>query len=435
MEPSFLKDSIIGFSYIYHHNNYTIEKQAIIALSDALYEASKSIRILRSVNWSQKTRADFFAQSAQVLPEVSYPDYDPSETLHLIDNARALILDNSPFENWGNRIADKLENGARLLSSMGTSDFYKYSARLYGTPKDILPDGETNSLDLALFFEEMYKNIEALNIEAQYPESYDAKDISDRMRVEVNTMFGDDAPEIIIDDEVSSKVIAGRRRIRVRSTAMFDDNDIDQLIHHEAFVHVATSINGYQQKSIKILRASHPGTTKTQEGLAVFAEFITGHIDLERIRRLSDRVLAIQMAVDGADFIDVYRYYLDKIGHQENAYESARRVFRGGVITGGAPFTKDMVYLDGLLRVHNFLRVVVSSGKADLLPLLFAGKMDLEDIDVVIRLRDMGLIELPKYLPPWMKDIRFLLTYLAYSSFLNSVKLTKLKDYYSNLIC
>jgi len=389
---------------------------------------------LRSVSWSLDIKQQFFDQDAQVLPSVVYPQYDPSETLRHVDIARSMVDVSSPFYNWGHRIADKLEYGARMLSTMGTPDFYTNSTKLYGTPKDLLPDGETHSLDLALFFEEMYQNISDLNIEANFPEIYTSQDIADRLLREVNEMFGKDAPAIVIDDDVSSKVIAGRRRIRIRSTAMFDDNDIDQLVHHEAFIHVATSINGHNQKHIKILQASHPGTTKTQEGLAVFAEFITGHIDLERLRRLSDRVVAIQMAVDGADFIEVYRYYLARIGDKDNAYESARRIFRGGVITGGAPFTKDMVYLDGLLRVHNFLRVVVSSGKAELLPLLFAGKMDLKDIDVMIKLKKRGLISPPKYLPPWMKDIRFLLTYLAYSSFLNSVKLTKLKSYYAQLI-
>lgn len=409
-------------------------KKKLIDLSDHLYEASKSIRILRSINWSPQVMTDFFANNGEKLPDVSYPSYDSSETLRLLDDTRKLIQDVGPFQNWANKITDKLENGARMLSNLGKPEFYHYSTKLYGTPKDLLPDGQSNSLDLAMFFEEIYNNIDKLGIEANHPESYSAKEIADRMLVEVNTMFGDDAPEIRIDEEVSSKVIAGRRRIRIRDTAKFDDNDIEQLIHHEAFIHVATSINGYNQEHIKILRASHPGTTKTQEGLAVFAEFITGHIDLERIRRLSDRVIAIQMAVDGADFIEVYRYYNSKIEKKENAFESARRVFRGGVITGGAPFTKDLVYLEGLLRVHNFLRVVVAAGKADLLELLFVGKLDLEDIDVVIKMKDMGLIKPPKYLPPWMKDIRFLVTYLAYSSFLNSVKLTKLKSHYAELI-
>lgn len=61
------------------------------------------------------------------------------------------------------------------------------------------------------------------------------------------------------------------------------------------------------------------------------------------MRRLADRVFAIQMAVEGADFLEVYRYFLDRIGDPNQAFENARRVFRGGVITGGSPFTKDIV--------------------------------------------------------------------------------------------
>ena len=60
---------------------------------------------------------------------------------------------------------------------------------------------------------------------------------------------------------------------------------------------------------------------------------------------MSDRTIAIQMAVDGADFIEVYEFFLERIHSEEQAFENTRRVFRGGVLTGGAPFTKDIVYL------------------------------------------------------------------------------------------
>jgi len=409
-------------------------KEQIIKISDQLYEASKSIRILRNINWHSEVRETFFRNKAQKLPQVTYPNIDPAETLEAVAKARKLIPHSSRFKNWATDIADKLENSAHLLSHMGTPSFYQYSAKLYGSPKDLLPDGESTSLDLANFFEVMYENIDKLDIQSSSPSDLPATMVQARMKEEVDKMFGKDAPQVIIDKEVSSKAIAGRQRIRIRESALFTDMDIDQLIHHEAFIHVATSINGHTQKQMKILAASHPGTTKTQEGLAVFAEFITGHLDLDRLRRLSDRIIAIQMAIDGADFIEVYRFYNQKTDHKEAAFESARRVFRGGVITGGAPFTKDIVYLDGLLNVHNFLRTVVSEGRADLLPLLFVGKLNIEDMAEMVQFKKMGLISEPKYLPPWIKDIRFLLTYLSYSSFLNSVKLKNMKEHYRKMI-
>lgn len=410
------------------------DSEHIIKISDQLYEASRHIRILRNINWPSKTRKEFLANKGQKLPEIEYEKIDPKPTFKEIEKARKLIPESSPIKNWAHGIANILENSAKLLCNLGKPEFYTYSKLLYGAPKDMLPDQKNNSLDLANHFEVMYKNIGKLGIATHSKSNLGAKVVQARMLEEVNNMFGKDAPEVIIDKDVSSKAIAGRRRIRIREDALFSDMDIDQLIHHEAFIHVATAINGHKQDKLKILSASHPGTTKTQEGLAVFAEYITGHLDLDRLRRLSDRILAIQMAIDGADFIEVYRFYLEHTGDEEVAFENSRRVFRGGVMTGGAPFTKDIVYLDGLLNVHNFLRTVVSDGRADVLPLLFVGKLDIEDMAEMVQFKKLGLLREPTYLPPWIKDIRFLLTYLAYSSFLNNVELNDMKSHYRRMV-
>jgi uncharacterized protein (TIGR02421 family) len=209
---------------------------------------------------------------------------------------------------------------------------------------------------------------------------------------------------------------------------------VRQLIHHEAHVHVGTWLNGLAQPNVSILAASRPGTTATQEGLAVFSEFITGSMDLNRFRRIADRVIAIQMAIDGADFLEVYRFYRDRIGDREQAFENTRRVFRGGLLSGGAPFTKDILYLEGLLKVHNFLRTMVTAGRADCLRLLFCGKLDLEDLPVIGILASRGICHPPKFLPPWAKDVRFLLCYLTYSSFLNQIDLTQVKKHYEQML-
>ena len=182
------------------------------------------------------------------------------------------------------------------------------------------------------------------------------------------------------------------------------------------------------------MAAGHPGTTKTQEGLAVFAEYITNSIDLDRLRRLADRIIAIQMSIEGADFLDVYNYFLGRIGNESQAYENSRRVFRGGVLTGGAPFTKDGVYLEGLIRVHNFLKAIAANGRADCLKLLFCGKLDIEDIPVLYKLEEMGLCQPAKYLPPWVEDARYLLAYLTCSDFLNKMDMPKVYSHYDDLL-
>lgn len=127
------------------------------------------------------------------------------------------------------------------------------------------------------------------------------------------------------------------------------------------------------------------------------------------------------MAVEGADFLQVYRYFLERTDKPDQAFESTRRVFRGGVIEGGAPFTKDVVYLFGLLQVSNTIRAIFAAGRSDCLRLLFCGKLDVLDIPALCELAAMGLCRPPRYLPPWASDLRSLLALLTYSTFMNQI--------------
>jgi hypothetical protein len=77
---------------------------------------------------------------------------------------------------------------------------------------------------------------------------------------------------------------------------------------------------------------------------------------------------------------------------------------------------------------------MVGAGRADLMRLLFVGKLDLSDIPVLKEMERLELLKPPKYLPPWMSDMRFLLTYLSYSSFLNTVDLGTAKEHYLDLL-
>ena len=411
----------------------TTEQDRIRGVCDLLYRATRPIRILTHIGWPASVRQQFFANNARELPRISYALFDPSGPVELIREARRHI-GRSTIDDWLERQAAAIEKSAHLLAVCGTPAFFRISSELYGSPRSPLPDQTTNSYDLARRFNEMVGTIAHIDLGAPPAACHLAQGVADDIDTAARQMFGEASPEVQVVDDLSANALAGPKRIRIRRSACFTDKDVRQLIQHEAYIHVATSLNGLAQPHLKILGAGHPGTTRTQEGLAVFAEFITGCMDLDRMQRLADRVLAIQMAIDGADFLDIYNFFLECTGGEEQAFENARRVFRGGVLEGGAPFTKDVVYLDGLLRVHNFLRVIVSTGRADCLRLLFAGKLDLEDIPALVELTQLGLCEPPKYLPPWAGDLRFLLCYLTYSAFLNGIDLGQMKAHYESLL-
>ncbi|WP_299877566.1 flavohemoglobin expression-modulating QEGLA motif protein [uncultured Cocleimonas sp.] len=407
--------------------------QRISDLSSRLYQASTEIRILKHISWPIEVRETFFRNKAQQLPEIEYPRFEPHNVLMQISSIQSELGD-TVVDQWLNRQAQDIAGSALMLSASGTEQFYKYSRELYGAPKDPLTDGMTTSLALAQKFEKLLESFSDIDLGAPANADRSADDVAEKMLKEVKKTFASDAPEILIVDDLSANALASSKSIQIRRGAKFTDRDVLQLINHEAHIHVATSLNGIEQDLLPMLGASHAGTTRTQEGLAVFAEFITGTMDLDRMRRLSDRVLGIQMAIDGADFIEVFRFFENRLDNEEQAYENARRVFRGGVITGGAPFTKDIVYLDGLLRMHSFLRAIVDTKRVDCFPLIFCGKLDLEDITVLGQLVKEGLCKKPKYLPPWASDKRFLLSYLAFSSLLNHIDMKKVKQHYNILL-
>jgi len=409
------------------------ERERLCHLSDRVVALGSNLQVLSQLAWPLDIKRQFLANKAQLLPQVTYPAFSASEYIAQLDKIAPDIGD-TPVDLWIDRTRKTLMITAEMLEARGTPRFYELSKQLYGAPTDRLKDEKSTSLDLAQQYLRLLKPIRGMALGEPPDACVLASTLADQMRDATVAMFGQEAPEVVVVDDLSANALASSERVRIRRTACFSDNDIEQLIQHEIYIHVATILNGKTDGNISLLSLAHPGATKTQEGLAVFAEFITGTLDLDRMRRLADRVVAIQQAIDGADFIEVYRYFVEQTGNADQAFENTRRVFRGGVVSGGSPFTKDVVYLDGLLRVHNFMRAAVSMGRADSIQLLFAGRLDLEDLPVLSYLRALGLCHRPRFLAPWAKDLRYLLCYLSYSSFLNSIDMSKVSAHYKELL-
>jgi hypothetical protein len=115
------------------------------------------------------------------------------------------------------------------------------------------------------------------------------------------------------------------------------------------------------------------------------------------------------------------------------AFYSTSRIFRGANLKGGAPFTKDVVYLAGLLGVTNFLRLAIKSQNHLLVETLICGRMRLEDISVIAWLRKKGIVQPPKYLPDWLENWEGLLSFFSFSAILTSVDITPYQSYFDEL--
>jgi uncharacterized protein (TIGR02421 family) len=198
-------------------------------------------------------------------------------------------------------------------------------------------------------------------------------------------------------------------------------------------VHVGTSLNGQAQPVAKWLAKGPPRTTAVQEGLAALLEMLTFRTYPRRARRLNDRVLAVDKAEDGANFLDVFEWFRTEGYDEEECFHNTRRIFRGGVVEGGAPFTKDACYCKGIVLNYAFIRSAIQHDRVDLVPFLFVGKVAHEDVPVLARRVSDGVVKPPRYLPAMFRDVNGLAIWMAYSTFFSQLGGEAIADYYARL--
>ena len=402
-------------------------------MAKILHDVSKPMRVLAALNWPSELRTQFLASEGTKLPEPRYKPIDPAPVLAGVAEVRRL-LGTGIVDGWFEREASSIEATALMLSTVGTPEFHTYSSKLYGVPTRPMALDPATPLGLAQQVHKSIAELSAIKLVSPATRDQTAAQVASELEVEVKRHFGAAAPIVEVVDELSANALATASRIKVRRDAMFTRRDAAQLLHHEAYVHVLTALNGQAQPDLPNLAIGHPGTTRTQEGLAVFAEFVSGTLELDRLRRLADRVIAVQMACDGANFFELYRWFLERSPSREQAYESARRIFRGAPLTGGGPFTKDGGYIAGLLGVAVFVRAAFSADRADILGLLFSGKLDLTAIPALAILRSRGLCRPGKFLPPWAIDPGWLLSYLTLGSFMAHVDLAAVTEAFRGIL-
>jgi uncharacterized protein (TIGR02421 family) len=165
---------------------------------------------------------------------------------------------------------------------------------------------------------------------------------------------------------------------------------VEAALAHEVGTHVLTNHNGRTQPFAQ-LHAGMAGYEALQEGLAVLAEYLVGGLSLPRLRLLAGRVVAVHSVTEGATFLETYReLHCDHGFSREGAFMTAMRVHRGG------GFTKDMVYLQGLVKLLDYL------GRGGELELLYLGKVALDHFPFVEELRWRQVLSpgplLPRYL-------------------------------------
>lgn len=394
-------------------------------LNDDLVSVAKGIHVLEHISWPMTIQQQFlkdWKRGCPTLPKMKYNAVDFNESITELERiaTAAAVLDN-PIGNYLAETALSYSSIANLLTQAGTKRAGDLAVEIYGKPGSLIPGSKQTNLDAARYFTSVSRDYVLDQKTMESPYVLSAESVASEMQLRIGQIITDDTITVKLDPQLASKAAAGATRIRLRDGTFFSRNDVEQLLQHEAFVHSLTALNGRKQSNLTALSLGAPRTTAAQEGLATFAELVTGSVDIARMARLAQRVEAIEKALSGADFIEVFQSLIERGLDEVESFNSTMRVFRGVPVTGGYAFTKDVVYMTGLLEVHTFFRWALLNRKMSLCELLFAGRMKLTDSLLLEEAFSIGEISKPNYLPVWMRDTTSLTAYLAFAIFSDEI--------------
>jgi uncharacterized protein (TIGR02421 family) len=353
---------------------------AALAVDRALHRLVRDFEVLRHVNPTNldRERRAFFSSGASALPRFAYGKLDISPFAMkraLLRLPAERITDPSLARLYETTIGAYLDK-VDLLASVGTPEFLYNSLRYYGAPS-------ATDLRNATYLLHLPEVEGDADVERPIPDAEAVEAFREGL-----ARYG-----IAGRAELSNRIVADamvmnrERKVLVRKGAAFRPKELAYLIHHEVGVHLVTTVNAESQP-LRLLSLGTRVSTRTQEGLAVLVEYLSGSTTLRRLRELGLRTLAVDAVVHGADFVETYRMLTKEYGlAAEAAFGLAARVHRGGGLT------KDYLYLQGLREVFAMWR-----RGADLSPLL-AGKCSMEYYAELSDLLARGVLEAPRLRP------------------------------------
>jgi uncharacterized protein (TIGR02421 family) len=181
----------------------------------------------------------------------------------------------------------------------------------------------------------------------------------------------------------SGKLLIGRE------LSLWPDR-VEALIQHEVGTHVLTFVNGAAQPFLQLSRG-FADYDELQEGLGVLAEYLVEGLNGPRMRLLAARVVAVHCLMEGGTFVDTFRRL-----HQDHgfgaytAFGIVARVYEGG------GFTRDMIYLRGLVGLVEYLR-----DGGELQP-LYVGKIAARHLEVMQEFRERGVLRPTPLMPRFL---------------------------------
>ncbi len=422
------------------------ELVVIQELSQRIVDAQRKIRILDLIKWDDNVKQTFFRHKGKKLPEVDASYYlsrplpfDASEKMEefrlILRDAQNQCGQYSPITRLIKRQCDEYIRAVQMLAARGTPAFSEIAMELYGSPSDAFYAGGPRLSELGAL---LFDVLTALDVQLQSDadlKRHTPQEAQRSLQASLGSFFHAHQGKVtvMVSDDMLADASAGADNIKLGQHAMFSDRDLKYLEVHEGWVHVGTTLNGSMQPYCFFLSKGSPSCSVIQEGLAVLTEVVSFSSYPGRMRKITNRVIALDKVTDGANFLDVYHYFIACGLSEEDSYNNSVRIFRGSTPTGG-PFTKDLSYAKGFVLIYNFIRFAISQHRIDAIPLLFTGKIVLDDLPLLSELKEQGILTSPVYLPPQFRDLAALGTWMSFSLFLNKFDLNEIQKNFRFLL-
>lgn len=355
-----------------------MSKGPIHEFSDRLKEIAKDLSFLGHPRYPLNKLQRFFPQHHGFIKELE----DVTVPFGVNVKAKRLAMDEflrdisqaDLTNNFKEIFSRRVEDYHTLLSMMENFDnvfFYDHCIKLYGTSHQ---STKNNSF---LYFLEKIPDFCVPDVSSQKLKGNAAMDYLKNRLMET---FSDTDVDVKPSSSLLSDSSAGRRVLKLNPHKEYTTQALDVFLVHEGWAHLGTSLNGASQNEHPWLATWSPRSTFLQEGLAILTELITGRMTHERWNRVMLRHLATSMAERGSNIQDVYAFLRHHELDDLDAFKLSLRVFRGVPLDGGMAFTKELLYLHGLVQLLYHMKFY----QADLRS-IWVGKLSFEEHVILLK--------------------------------------------------
>lgn len=353
--------------------------QNVFDIDNNLDKLVKKIELLSYVNplniASEKKK--FFASKYNYEPQFNYRkiDFNGYELHRLFFSQRLERIKNEDIRQLYEDVIYEYSGLIECIETIGQGrKFYYNSLKSFGSPTE----RDIENAKFILRFDTILDDADLKPIHnVDYARAY-FEDFSKRYDFKYNIKVSSNL-------SAAAMVLNNTQTLVLKKGHKYSNNQLQVLANHEIGVHIVTTFNGLAQP-LKVFSNGFPTNVETQEGLAVYSEYMSGSLTMYRLRELAFRVIAVDSLAKGYSFSDTFdllngHYKLER----EKAFSITQRVHRGG------GFTKDHLYLSGLRNVYKYANDGYDLG------VLLTGKVCMSYINTINKLKDLGLALEPKF--------------------------------------